>query len=258
MAYLDLDELDTVFHKCAFWSAHEFNLAWFRRDDYMIASRRLGQSLGDAVRDCVEQRCGSRPEGPIRILTNVRRFGFGMNPVSFYYCFQPDGVALHSIVAEINNTPWNEQFAYVLPCGEGVEVKRSVGESAVLGWPPVQPGMTKIASGSKTMHRFCFKKTFHVSPFLDMDYEYDWRFSVPGKKLAVHMINRKSQGEPFDSTMILSRRAISPRELALDVLRQPLMTLKVFAAIYFQAARLWLKRTPSFSHPQGSVGEKIV
>ena len=61
MAYLDLDELDTVFKNSAFWSADEFNFAWFRRDDYMIESRRPGQSLSDAVRDFVERRSNSRP-----------------------------------------------------------------------------------------------------------------------------------------------------------------------------------------------------
>jgi DUF1365 family protein len=34
--------------------------------------------------------------------------------VSFYYCFDAGGT-LHSIVAEITNTPWKERHAYVLP-----------------------------------------------------------------------------------------------------------------------------------------------
>jgi len=147
-----------------------------------------------------------------------------MNPVSFYYCYHEDGVALHSIVAEINNTPWNEQFAYVLPC--------------VNGRAPQSP-----------RHHFQFKKSFHVSPFMAMDYDYDWRFSTPDKRLSVHMINRKQGREPFDSTMVLTRREISTRVLASDLVRHSFMTLKVFAAIYFQAARLWIKRCASFSHP---------
>ena len=129
---------------------------------------------------------------------------------------------------------------------------------AVRGWPPVQPEMKKVKTNPAAQHRFQFQKTFHVSPFMAMEYEYDWRFSVPGRRLAVHMINRKPECEPFDSTMILTRREISPGILAADLLRQPFMTLKVFAAIYFQAARLWLKRSPSFSHPKGSVRENSV
>ena len=224
MAFLDLDELDSVFRGRLFWSTRAFNFAWFRRDDYMIAFSRPDQPLAETVRDLVQSRIGSRPLGPIRLLTNLRRFGFGMNPVSFYYCYQPDGVTLHSIVAEITNTPWNEQFSYVLACTQ----------------PP---------------HRFHFDKAFHVSPFMAMDFTYDWRFNAPGERLAAHMANLKEGATVFDSTLILRRREIGTGVLARELLRFPLLTLKVFAAIYFQAAKLWLKHTPVSTHPNRVVPE---
>ncbi|MEZ5478992.1 MAG: DUF1365 family protein [Thiolinea sp.] len=43
---------------------------------------------------------------------------------------------------------------------------------------------------------------------------------------------------------------MSSASLAGVLLRFPLMTLKVTAAIYFEALRLWLKRTPLFDHPE--------
>ena len=248
MAYLDLDELDTVFGKRWFWSTKEFNFVWFRRDDYMIGSRRPGQSLADAVRDFVESRTSSRPCGPVRILTNLRCFGFGMNPVSFYYCFNPDGESLHSIVAEITNTPWGEQFAYVLPChSRGGDLERGRGGDKT---QPFQPCVECLPTSTSSLHRFRFEKTFHVSPFMDMGFEYDWRFTIPADRLAVHMLNLKPSGRVFDSTMLLSRREISTGSLASALARFPLMTMKICAAIYFHAARLWIKRCPVAAHPR--------
>ena len=39
------------------------------------------------VRDLVAERTGSRPTGPVRLLTHRRYGGRGFNPISVYYCF---------------------------------------------------------------------------------------------------------------------------------------------------------------------------
>lgn len=255
MTWLDLNELDDVFRGRWFWSAKGFNLVWFRRADYMQESSKPGQTLPDAVRDLVEARAGSRPTGPIRLLTNLRNFGFRMNPASFYYCYNADGRTLHSIIAEINNTPWNEQFSYVLPCIDAAQSKPldcarvAEGGLALTKSAPYQPAVQTQPNSNPCLHRFLFDKTFHVSPFIDMEQQYDWRFTVPGPQLAVHMLNMKPDGSMFDATMVLQRKTLTTGTLASALARHPLMTVKVMAAIYFQAARLWLKRCPAFAHP---------
>ena len=45
----------------------------------------------DAVRDRVAERTGTRPEGPVRMLTHLRTFGHVFNPVTFYYVYGTDG-----------------------------------------------------------------------------------------------------------------------------------------------------------------------
>ena len=112
MAYLDLTELDHVFRGRWFWSTRRPALAWFRRADYL---GNPSVPLDQAVRDAVERDTGMRPRGPIRLLTHLRYFGHGFNPVSFYYCFDPADTRVETIVAEITNTPWAERHAYVLP-----------------------------------------------------------------------------------------------------------------------------------------------
>lgn len=220
LMYLDLDELDTVF-RGRWWSAKRPAPAWFRRADHAGDPRR---PLAETARDMVEAKTGKRPTGPVRLLTHLRYFGYCMNPVSFYYCYAPDGEQLEAVIAEINNTPWGERHCYVLPA--------STSESAAphFAWK--------------------FSKEFHVSPFFPMNQLYHWHFVQPDQALSVHMENFEQGSRVFDATMTLSRREISSRELRRVLIQYPLMTVQVIAAIYYQAARLWLKRCPFFSHPK--------
>jgi len=139
--------------------------------------------LVDAVRAEAERHTGSRPEGPVRVLTHLRYFGYVMNPVTFYYCFAPDGKHVETILAEITNTPWNERHTYAL--GPAPE------DDTPAGHP----------------HRFA--KAFHISPFLDMDHTYEWRFSAPEDRLNVHMENMSGGEKTLDVTLDLEREEIT-------------------------------------------------
>ncbi len=221
LTYLDLDELPTLFQGRWLWSSNRFSLAWFRRQDHL---GNPNVPLSQAVRDLIEQQTGTQPQGPIRLLTHLRYFGYVFNPVSFYFCYDPSDEKVETIVAEVNNTPWGEQHCYVL--GEALNQ----------------------ASGQKKRYRF--NKMFPVSPFMDMDVQYDWRFLKPGRQLIIHMDNRKNDGRFFDATMTLTRREITSSSLAQVLLHYPFMTGKVIGAIYWQAFRLWLKKCPFYPHPK--------
>ena len=148
--YLDLDEVAQIFRIPGLLTLGRGILS-FRREDYH-GDPKL--PLDTSVRNLVELRTGKRPRGPIRVLTQIRYFGFCFNPVTFYYCFDPQDHFLEMIIAEISNTPWNERHAYVLPCVEGDRVKS-----------------------------FAFPKTFHVSPFMPMEMNYNWKFTTPAESL---------------------------------------------------------------------------
>jgi len=221
MMYLDLAELPALFDRTPFWSARRPALAWFKRSDYLGSP---DVPLDQAVRDLVQLRTGSRPQGPIRLLTHLRYFGYCMNPVSFYYIFDRSGAQLETIVAEITNTPWKERHQYVL---------------------------TVAADGERIKH-FGFDKRFHVSPFLPMDMQYRWSFNEPNDRLFVHMQNHRDGKQMFDATLQMKMTPLSTPALLGVLASFPLMTLKVIAAIHWQALRLWSKRTPLFSHPRAS------
>lgn len=97
--------------------------------------------------------------------------------------------------------------------------------------------------------RFGLSKAFHVSPFMPMDMDYDWRFSTPGDSLARHTANLRCGRRVFDATLMLRRHEISGHTLAATLLHQPLGSLAVVGRIYWQALRLWAKRVPFHVHP---------
>ena len=124
-------------------------------------------------------------------------------------------------MAEVNNTPWGEQCSYVVRC-DGAD---------------------------KRAWRFRPSKKMHVSPFMPMDIRYHWTLAKPADQLSVYMANFRDNNKIFDATMSLVRRPISAASLAGVLLRFPFMTLKVMAAIHWEALRLWLKRVPFHGHP---------
>jgi len=225
MLYLDLTELNRVFQGRLFWSTSKRSLAWFKREDHFGNTNR---SLEEEVRHLVTCHTGEKPSGPIRVLTHLRFFGYCFNPVSIYYCFDEAGENVKTIVAEVSNTPWGERYCYVLS--------------------------EKMNIGNTTNKRYELSKQFHVSPFIDMDQMYDWRFNQPHKNLSIHMenINSRDNDKIFDATLNLQRKEITSRNLAITLLRFPFMTGKVIFLIYFQALILWLKRFPFFDHPRYS------
>jgi DUF1365 family protein len=228
--YIDLDELPGLFDGVKGWSFNRANFGSFRRADF------LGDPvvpLKDAVRSEVNRLLASSkqhvlpcPDGAVRMLTNLRIFGFCFNPVTFYYLFNAGAEKPAMILAQVNNTPWSERYTYLINCDE--------------------------KTGKANTQ---FDKKFHVSPFNPLDMEYHWVSSVPAENVLVHMENhlhaenlQKPSGCHMDATLTLKRQPWSKSLLQKILWLQPWTAIKIPVAIYWQAVRLFVKGVPVYTH----------
>ena len=220
MLYVDLAELPDVLERPPWWSARRWAPARFCRDDYLQPTDR---PLDVAVRDLVAERTGERPEGPIRLLTHPRYWGYGFNPVSFYYVHDHDDGRVRWVVADVSNTPWNERHSYVLGPLDDLDAQGN--------WRPES------------------RKVFHVSPFMDLDMTYRWLLRPPDDRLLVNIENHDAAGRLFHATLSLQRRPLTTANLNRLLWRFPWLSAQVIVGIHWQALRLWLKRVPYVPHP---------
>ncbi len=216
MMYLDLDELEQVLSLSPLWSQQRRRPVQFRRGDYYGDP---AVPLKQAVQERIHADTGKRFDGSVRLLANLRYYGYVINPIACYYCFDSEE-KLRYILVEVTNTPWNERQSYLLECDP-----------------------------DKRSQRIRFGKEMHVSPFNPMDMTYDWCSNDPAKLLSLNLETWRGAEKHVDATMALKRREISAASLNGILLQHPWMTAKVAGAIYWEALKLWLKRNPFYDHP---------
>lgn len=220
MLYLDLDEIDQVVALHPLWRASPGlgAVRITRRDLPGDPHRPAGEALGDLAASHV----GRRLSGPITVLTHPRTWGWQFNPISCAYCFDGDD-QIGALVAEVTNTPWHERTTYVVGA----------------------PGSHDVA------------KTMHVSPFLPMDLCYRLTYGAPGEQLSltIDVTPCHDAGTVLLHTaLLLDRRPASRQSLGRLLWRYPLMSMRVSAGIYAQAARLRLAGAPVHPHPDRRLG----
>lgn len=206
-ALLDVDRLEETADGLRLFSVDRFNLFAFRRRDH-------GARDGSALRPWVEARLAAagRPlPARIWLLSMPRLLGYAFNPLSVFFCHRADG-RLESVIYEVKNT-FGDQHPYVMAA---------------------EPGPDGAVRHDRDKEMF-------VSPFIGMDQTYRFTIRPPGDRLALRIRQGDAHGDVLIATQSGRAAPLSDATLARLALRQPLGTVKVIAAIHWQALRLWLK-----------------
>ena len=204
---IDLDEIKDLEKKILFFSYNKFNILSFYNIDH---GSRDGSSLVSWIKKTLKKSNISFSLGKIKLLSYPRFFGYVFNPLSIFYCYDKNR-KLRAILYEVKNT-FNEQHTYVF---------RSTPSSNLI------------------FHK-CNKK-FYVSPFIAMKTFYNFRLSKPGKKINVLIKQRDSRGLLLVAHQTGKRLDLTSKNLFLEFLLHPFMSIKVIVAIHFEAFRLWAK-----------------
>jgi len=185
-----------------------------RPNVFSFCDKDHGDRSGAPLRPWVERRLAQAGvdigAGRIRLLCFPRLFGHVFNPLSVFYCYDEAGV-LAAIVYEVNNT-FGETHSYVAPAAVEGGIARQEAE-----------------------------KIFYVSPFFEAEGRYHFTVKPPAERLALHIRETHDGRDVLLATLDGERKPLTDRALALAFAAYPLMTLKVVAAIHFEALRLWRK-----------------
>lgn len=233
MVALDLDELDLVsrrsrllgINRGGLFSVHERDFLPIQEQAFNATRAPASPDFNDSVgASSLKQRVLAFLRGrgvselPARIelITMPRVAGYRFNPVSFYFCRDAEGRPVAAI-AEVTNT---------------------FGE--------VKPYLLDTTRWSDGAFRMRVPKHFYVSPFSDVDVDFDFILRPAGSSLAVKIDDHVGDTRTLTSVLTGSARPLRDRTLLLFTAKYPLLTLKVIAAIHWQALVLYLKRLPFF------------
>jgi DUF1365 family protein len=162
--------------------------------------------------------------GRVLLLCYPRLLGYAFNPLSVYFCYRADG-GLALLIYEVRNT-FGEMHPYVLPV--------RAGDASAAGVRQQQD------------------KLFYVSPFVGMAMRYLFRIVPPGDEVKLRILETDHEGPLLAATFIGRRRALTTPALLRAFVALPLMTVKIVAAIHWEALRLWLKGARLVARPDAA------
>ncbi len=203
---IDIDKLSVADHCTWLFRTNRFGVVAFHERDH-------GPLDGSSLRSWINEQLAEQGlPNPATVLLQCmpRVFGYVFNPISLWYCFDEQGDVM-AVLVEVNNT-FGEKHCYLLADG-----------GQPLQWPVRQSA----------------DKCFHVSPFIGMQARYQFRISDPREKLGVVINEYQNDELMLVATQTGAPKALSSTTVARLVMRLPLSTFKVMAAIHWQALRIW-------------------
>ena len=218
MVLLDVDRLHEAMAVSRLTSYNRWNWATFDDGDHLGGGPR---TLRERLSDSASGAGHTLPDGPVFLLTHLRYAGYVFNPISLYYCCDRDS-RVRLVLADVSNTYGGGRRYWLRPADDSADRFRSVAA-----------------------------KSLFVSPFMPANVDYEFVLTPPGPTLVAHMnvtaagSGGRRHGRIFDATLRLVGRPWTPRSIRGALVRWPWMTVKVIAAIHWEALRLRVKGVPT-------------
>ncbi len=204
---IDLDEINKINNNLNFFSYNKFNLISFFDKDH---GNRDGSNVKEWVKENLIKKNIKFQNIRVEILCYPRILGYVFNPLSILYVYNEKN-ALISIFYEVKNT-FGEQHTYIFETKDQKLIKNK-----------------------------CDKK-FYVSPFIDMECEYNFSVTKPGDSISVIINQHDKEGKLLFASQDGVSQDLTSKNLILNYLKHPLMTFKVIVAIHYEAFKLWFKK----------------
>lgn len=204
---LPLAELDNISDKL---NHNKFGAISFYDKDH---GKKDGSSLKKWVEKIFTAHNINSDGLDVTLIALPRILGYVFNPVSFYLCFDKDK-KLKIVVCEVNNT-FGETHTYICH-NNGGEISSEQYLQA--------------------------EKVFHVSPFLEREGYYKFRFDVREEKLGIWIDFYDKEGNKKLITSLIGNFIdLNKSNLSKVFWKHPLVTLKTIFLIHYQAIKLVIK-----------------
>ena len=214
--FVDIDDLERLDKSLKLFSLNNWNIFSLFYKDH---GRRDGSDIRAWVEEAGRTKGIDLTNARIFLLAFPRLFGYVFNPISIFYCYDTDD-KLTAVLYEVKNT-FGEQHGYFLP----------------------------VEDSKTNKIRHSARKIFHVSPFIHMNCEYHFRLAPPSETLQIGIHQFDGEGKILTAFWTGKRHPLTDGAILKTVLKSPFMTIKVIAAIHWQAFRLWLKGAKYIKKP---------
>ncbi len=207
MLRLDIDDLDGETAGLRLFSHNRFNLLSVHDADHGDGSATpLGEQIRARLREAALAHAGAR----IEALLMPRILGRAFNPRTVYFC-RDAADDLAAILYEVHNTV-GERHSYMIAAGAA-------------------PGAVRQQA----------RKSFHVSPFMDMDLDYRFEVTPPGEAVAIRIAVSDTAGAMLTASFAGRGEPMTDARLLRAWIAHPWQTVGVLAAIHWEALKIFAK-----------------
>jgi DUF1365 family protein len=183
---------------------------------------RDGSDLKSWAKDLLTAHNIDKANGDVVLMTMPRVLGYAFNPVSFWFCFDADE-NIRAVLCEVNNT-FGESHVYI--CAHA--------DQRVISHDDILMG----------------EKVFHVSPFLERNGHYTFRFDLRSNKCGIWINYFAQNGDKQLVTALTGAfRPMTRRAMFAAFWSYPLVTLKAITLIHWQALKILAKKIKYISKP---------